>query len=116
MLKIAICEDEIDVCFYLEDIIKKACEQLREIAMIDIFSNVSEIKRELKQKTGYHLLFLDIELQDGTGIDIGHFLRDTMGDDLTTPTGKPVGFSLPSVARNRTSFSDFGVTSIILFE
>ncbi len=35
---------------------------------------------------------------------------------LTTPTGKPVGFSLPSVARNRTSFSDFGVTSIILFE
>ena len=29
--------------------------------------------------------------------------------ELTTPTGKPVGFSLPSVARNRTSFSDFGI-------
>ncbi len=39
-----------------------------------------------------------------------------INDTLTTPTGKPVGFSLPSVARNRTSFSDFGVTSIILFE
>ncbi len=39
-----------------------------------------------------------------------------LSDILTTPTGKPVGFSLPSVARNRTSFSDFGVTSIILFE
>lgn len=83
MLKIAICEDQIDVCFYLEDIIKKACEQLREIAMIDIFSNVFEMKKELKQKTVYHLLFLDIELRDGTGIDIGHFLRDTMGDNIT---------------------------------
>ena len=28
---------------------------------------------------------------------------------LTTPTGKPVGFLLPSLACNRTSFSDFGI-------
>ena len=35
---------------------------------------------------------------------------------LTTPTGKPVGFSLPSVAHNRTSFSDFGYMSVNLFE
>ena len=35
---------------------------------------------------------------------------------LTAPTGKPVGFWLPSVACNRTSFSDFGVTSVNLFE
>ena len=37
-------------------------------------------------------------------------------DLLTTPTGKPMGFRLPSVACNRTSFSDFGVTSVNLFE
>ena len=35
---------------------------------------------------------------------------------LTTPTGKPVGFWLPSVACNRTPFSGFGVTSVNLFE
>ena len=35
---------------------------------------------------------------------------------LTTPTGKPVGFLLSSLACNRTSFSDFGVTSINLFK
>ena len=28
---------------------------------------------------------------------------------LTTPTGKPVGFLLSSLAYNRTSFSDFGI-------
>ena len=28
---------------------------------------------------------------------------------LTTPTGKPVGFLLPSLACSRTSFSDFGI-------
>ena len=28
---------------------------------------------------------------------------------LTTPTGKPVGFLLPSLACNRTSFTDFGI-------
>ena len=35
---------------------------------------------------------------------------------LTTPTDKPVGFSLPSVAHNCTSFSDFGYMSVNLFE
>lgn len=35
---------------------------------------------------------------------------------LTAPTGKPVGFWLASVACNRTSFSDFGFTSVNLFE
>lgn len=83
MLKIAICEDEMEICFNLEDSIGKACGQLQEAAKIDTFANVSEMEKELKQKAGYHLLFLDIELQDGTGIDIGHFLRDNMGDDMT---------------------------------
>ena len=35
---------------------------------------------------------------------------------LTALTGKPVGFLLPSLACNRTSFSDFGVTSVSLFK
>ena len=35
---------------------------------------------------------------------------------LTAPTGKPVGFWLPSVACNRTPFAGFGVTSVNLFE
>ena len=34
---------------------------------------------------------------------------DDNKENLTTPTGKPVGFSLLSVAHNRTSFSDFGI-------
>ena len=36
--------------------------------------------------------------------------------DLTTPTGKPVGFWFPSLACNRTPFSGFGATSVNLFE
>ena len=44
--------------------------------------------------------------------------NEEMGIDaaLTTPTGKPVVFSLPSVAHNHTSFSDFGYMSVNLFE
>ena len=35
--------------------------------------------------------------------------RALTSEKLTTPTGKPVGFLLPSLACNRTSFTDFGI-------
>ena len=35
--------------------------------------------------------------------------RMNLAFELTTPTGKPVGFLLSSLACNRTSFSDFGI-------
>ena len=42
-------------------------------------------------------------------IPIG-LLTDISKDfNLTTPTGKPMGFLLSSLACNRTSFSDFGI-------
>jgi len=35
--------------------------------------------------------------------------EEEQAQPLTTPTGKPVGFLLPSLACNRTSFTDFGI-------
>ena len=41
--------------------------------------------------------------------DLHHIMKMQVINLLTTSTGKPVGFLLPSLACNRTSFSDFGI-------
>lgn len=53
----------------------------------------------------------DVELEHSKGVFSFALSRKikTIQPDLTTPTGKPVGFLLPSLACNRTSFTDFGI-------
>ena len=47
---------------------------------------------------------------------LGNLISTYIRICLTFSTGKLVGFCLPSVACNRTSFSDFGVTGVNLLE
>ncbi len=86
-----------------EDEFQSKLSEMPKVEYSDFDININgEVTENLKKS------FLSIDGRD--------FISFDTLNKLTTPTGKPVGFSLPSVARNRTSFSDFGVTSIILFE
>ena len=53
----------------------------------------------------------EVELEHSKGVCSFALSRKikTIQPDPTTPTGKPVGFLLPSLACNRTSFTDFGI-------
>lgn len=81
MLRIAICDDEESVCSALEEYIIQACKNNHIESEIDIFSTGSGIIRHLENGSKYNIFFLDIELNDGTGIGISDYIRNSSKDE-----------------------------------
>lgn len=73
-MKIAICDDDNIICTYIEKVILSYAENAKQKVEIDIFNSGQSLFRNMERDT--ELLFLDIELKDWTGIEIGHFLRE----------------------------------------
>jgi len=76
LYKVAICDDEICTCKYLEDIIEKTFALVGASASIDVFYSGEKIVQYLKYGNKYDFLFLDIELYELNGVDVGKFVRD----------------------------------------
>lgn len=83
MLRIAVCDDEEFVCSALESYIISSCDFLHIVVEIDLFSSGSGLKKYLKEGNVYNILFLDIELQDDTGISISDCIRNELNDQST---------------------------------
>ena len=60
-MKIAICDDEKNICIELEDLLTKNTEDKGIIYDIDIFDSGKALCKKLKE-TNYDLIFLDIPL------------------------------------------------------
>ena len=79
-LKIAICEDEYNIQFLLEDFVQEVLNGYNLEYEIEVYSNGEEFCRKLK-KNDFDLLFLDIELKEMNGIEVSKFIRETKGDE-----------------------------------
>lgn len=81
MLRIAVCDDEEAVCTTLENYISKACTDIQIESEIDLFSSGSVLKQHLRDGSIYNIFFLDIELQNDTGIAISDCIRNEVRDE-----------------------------------
>lgn len=79
-LKIAVCDDEIQIQFLLENLLTQILEQKNIKADIDCYSNGEELCR-IYQNGLFDLIFLDIEYHGMSGIEIGKFIREGKNDD-----------------------------------
>ena len=84
MFKIAICDDVPSVCDELKSMIinMKNKFQCREIT-VDIFYSGEALIGDIKEENSYDLIFLDIELGNINGVEVGHIIREQM-EDYTT--------------------------------
>ena len=80
MIKIAICDDEIALCSYLESLLLKISEKYGISFEIDIFYTGHGLLGKLETEC-YNLLFLDIEIPDMSGIYIGNHIRNTISNE-----------------------------------
>lgn len=80
MIKIAICDDEIALCSYLENILLKISEEYQLMFDIDIFYTGQGLMNMLESEC-YNLLFLDIEIPDYDGIYISNFIRNELSNE-----------------------------------
>lgn len=83
MFKIAICDDVEDVCSELKTMIIDMKDSLIcGGIIIDTFYS-GEALLENIEESPYDLIFLDIELGEINGVEVGHIIREQMEDYIT---------------------------------
>lgn len=83
MLRIAIVDDEEHICEQVERLLQECSKQINVDFQIEIFYSGEALISKLKDDEKFDLIFLDIELYQYNGIDVGHFIRDELLDDST---------------------------------
>lgn len=84
MLKIAICDDEVEICSSIELLIKEYSKANYLSVEIDKFCFGKELLSNIKSGAGYDLLFLDIELNSEYGNDIGNYIREVLNNQFVS--------------------------------
>ncbi|MBU5425777.1 LytTR family DNA-binding domain-containing protein [Tissierella pigra] len=83
MLRIAICDDENSICNQLEEILERFQKKSSKELQIDIFHSGEELCLYLSQDNHYDIIFLDIELKEMNGVEVGQIIRDKMLNETT---------------------------------
>lgn len=83
MLKIAICDDENYVCSQVEKILIEISKTLTKKIEIDIFYSGETLYQFLSDGANFDVIFLDIELQILSGVEIGKKIRDELHNEIT---------------------------------
>ncbi|MDE7130748.1 MAG: LytTR family DNA-binding domain-containing protein [Lachnospiraceae bacterium] len=75
MIKVAICDDENFITSQIENIILRTCERENIVAEIDVFFSGHGLEKEISDGTRYDLIYLDIQMKDGDGINTAKKIR-----------------------------------------
>ena len=81
MLKIAVVDDVNDVCVLVESLLIKLSKKYGIASEIDVLYSGDELKKQLDMGAFYDVIFLDIEMNGLSGIDVSKYLRETMDND-----------------------------------
>lgn len=83
MYKIGICDDDKVLCAALEEQLYALEEELAVKFEIEVWYCGESIQRDLEKGMEFDLIFLDIELAQKSGIEVGQFIRNEMEDIKT---------------------------------
>lgn len=82
ILKIAIVDDEAIITKQMDSILIKICQELEVDVKVDLFESGKAAILALSQEI-YHLVFLDIEMGECSGIEVSRYIRDSLMNDTT---------------------------------
>ena len=74
-MKIAICDDDYGICEELSKWLRKADNDSRK-QMIEVFQEAEKLLTSIQNGAVYDLLYLDVELPDINGVEVGARLKD----------------------------------------
>lgn len=81
MIRIAVCDDEEYICVCLEDMLTDILQDKNVQFEIDTFSSGESLCRELERRD-FDIIFLDIELPEVSGIDVGRYIREALKNEI----------------------------------
>lgn len=80
-VNIAVCDDEVKVSSQVENILMKLLKERLLKYEIDIFDSGESLCKEM-ERTEYDLIFLDIELPEMNGVEIGNYIREIKRNNI----------------------------------
>lgn len=83
MIKIAICDDEVDICQELDAYIINHTQKLLIDNEVSVYYSADGLLDSINRGASYDLIFLDIEMEGLSGIEFGKFVREQLKDDET---------------------------------
>lgn len=83
MISIAICDDEKNIIYGIQNMILKLSSKLDEQFVIDGYDDLSKLKAEMLGGRRFDIVFLDIEMPGISGVEMGRFIRNELDDNTT---------------------------------
>lgn len=80
--QIGICDDEKSACSELEGIILNFFKASDIQAEVNVWNSAEDLIRDVPTKVDLDILFLNIELPDKNGIDVGQYIRNEINNKL----------------------------------
>lgn len=82
MIRIAIVDDENNICSFVEKCLLNLSKEHGILIETDVFYSGEELIKATKD-TFFDVIFLDIKMKDLSGIDVSRLVRSTMGNEVT---------------------------------
>ena len=83
LIKIAICDDDKRICDFINDALNMYAENITERLSISVFNDGIELVSALKDDATFDIVFLDIQMNELSGVDTGNMLRDSFNHNRT---------------------------------
>ncbi|WP_066715886.1 LytR/AlgR family response regulator transcription factor [Clostridium sp. Marseille-P299] len=83
MFRVAICDDEQAICSQIENIILNFQKEVFDKIDVEVFYSGEELCRFILNEHKFDVIFLDIELKQMNGVDLGRRIREEMHDEVT---------------------------------
>lgn len=80
-MRVAICDDSRGICLELENIIESYKKAQGYKIDLEIFYQGEQLIRYLQTQETIDVLFLDVELPDINGIEIGKYIREELKNE-----------------------------------
>ncbi|MBE6844949.1 MAG: response regulator transcription factor [Ruminococcus sp.] len=82
MIRIAIVDDENNICSYVERCLLNLSKMHCISIEVDVFNSGEDLMKTIHELF-YDVIFLDIKMQNLSGLDISKTIRNTMGNETT---------------------------------
>lgn len=82
MLKIAVVDDENNICAFVENSLLKLSKKYGITIDVNVFYDGEGLIKELESDF-FDVIFLDIKMNELSGIDVSRLIRTTMGNEAT---------------------------------
>lgn len=82
MIRIAVVDDENNICSFVEKCLLNLSKKYGINVEVDVFSSGEDLMNTINE-IFYDVIFLDIKMNDLSGIDVSKLIRSAMGNEAT---------------------------------